>query len=157
MINECLQIEIMNPSTKITVNKNNSVCLRRSRSIPTIFGNRTRRFRYGFFISLALSRGQLLLSRFLEAGRINPSQIRWRPRKQFASLSLSLVLSPFVCPPSSPLRSAGTSSCNVRTLNDPGCRVLGVSWWFSWRYPTIAAISQAAVMCLPCLRLIRVV
>lgn len=123
-------------------------------NIPTILENRTRRFRYGprFFavsFSLSLSHGQLFLSRFLEAGRINPSQIRWRSRKQFASLSPFLPFSSIVYQPLS-----DRSSCIVRTSNEPGCRVLGVSRWFSWRYPT--AIFRTAVMCLPCLRLIRV-
>lgn len=85
-------------------------------SIPTIFGNRTRRFRYGTRF-LFLARGQLLLSGFLEAGRINPSQIRWRARKQFALLFLPLIFSPFVRSSFFAVgRSVGTSSCNVRTL-----------------------------------------
>jgi len=91
------------------------------------------------------SRGQLLLSRFLEAGRINPSQIRWRSRKQFASLFLSHGAS---------ILFFSDREEQLRTSNEPGCRILGVSRWFSWRYLT--TISRTPVMCLPCLRLIRV-
>lgn len=80
--------------------------------------------------SLIFSRGQLLLSCFVEAGRINPSQIRWRPRDQF---SLRLRLSSLVFLSFS---LSHRETVPPLAFNEPGCRVLGVSRWFSWRYPT---------------------
>ena len=65
----------------------------------------------------------------MEPGRINPSQIRWRARDQF-SLSLSAP------PPPCFSREREGRPAPPRAFNEPGCRVLGVSRWFSWRYPT---------------------
>ena len=96
------------------------------------------------------SRGQLLLSRFLEAERINPSDSVEVQKVIYLSLFLSRGASYTL------LFSARPGEEQLRTSNEPGCRVLGVSWWFSWRYPSDYTISRTAVMCLPCLRLIRV-
>lgn len=80
----------------------------------------------------------------MEPGRINPSQIRWRPRDQF-SLSLSI------------------SACRCLSLVDrplyhglstnPG---VGFSEFHGGFRGAILLLSGATVMCLPCPRLIRV-
>lgn len=120
-----------------------------------ILENRTRRFRYGprfFAVSFSLARA---VSFFSPASWKLGGLIRHRFGGDPES---NLLLSPFLLfssiarPPVSFRPREG--SCTVRTFNEPGCRILGVSWWFSWRYPT--AIFRTAVMCLPCLRLIRI-
>lgn len=77
--------------------------IRRNSGGPNKLGKNSpsgRSFRFQFHLSarssfsLIFSRGQLLLSWFVEPGRINPSQIRWRARDQFS-------LSPSAPPPPS--------------------------------------------------------
>lgn len=131
-------------SQRRLVNKNNSVCLGRS----DYHGHTDDSWESPISIRVAVSRaGNFFSPASWKPGRINPSRIRCRSRKQFASVFLSRGASTL-------LFSERPREQQLQTSSEPGCRVLGVSRWFSWRYPT--TISRTAVMCLPCLRLIRV-
>lgn len=83
----------------------------------------------------------------MEPGRINPSQIRWRPGDQF-SLSLSIYRFSLLLLVRSP-RSRPSDGLST----NPG---VGFSEFHGGFRGAILLLSGAAVMCLPCPRLIRV-
>lgn len=79
---------------KATVFRRSVETVRWSQKFPTVEVSDSNSISVGrSSFSLIFSRGQLLLSWFVEAGRINPSQIRCRPWDQFTTfLFLSVPL-----------------------------------------------------------------